>query len=51
MFAEAFRDSGCPAEASEKDVCRSDTKLTFDLNRYISSTSFTVGDWAFFWLI
>ena len=51
VFAEAFRESGCPAEGSEKDLCWIDTRHTFGVNGYISSTSFTLGDWAFSWLI
>lgn len=51
MFAEAFRDSGCPAEGSEKDHCRSEKKPTFDVNGHIGSTSFALRNWAFSWLI
>lgn len=37
MFAEAFRDSGCPAKKSKKDLCWSDMRPTFDESGYISS--------------
>lgn len=51
VFAEAFRDNGCPAYWSEKYLCRSETKPAFDVTGYIGSTSFTLRNWAFSWLI